>query len=1305
MEFPSWAEWAAGWLGGCKWPDVDIEAMRRLGDAWLRAADDVAALLPHLDEVLGQVSSHNTGDSSEAFAGRASELRESAARLEQLCRAMGTQFKDAATEIEYAQMMILATLAVVVVSIARLVTALWTGGITAVAVAARLAQQRMQITLIYRQLLQSLLRYAAVDFATGAGLSVAVQGVQAFQGNRDRIDLGKAAIEGFQEAMESIVQSLTQGALNRKGAPGTTGIADAGRMLLLRAAGNNAFSGATGGAAAAAVMGFITGEPVSLEDMARAGVSQSVIGTATGIRELITPFDAGPTPAAPSTGSPGSAGSPSDISGTAEPPSGPSGTAEPPSGLSGTASPAAVPGPGAAGSPAPHVPGPSGGADSTPAAQPPLPPAGAPTPQSDPTPAPSAGSVPSQSHPSASRESTTPSSTSPPTAVSSPVSGSVRHEGGGSMPDAPSRGRPDTGAPSTPEAPASPPGGNAGLGREDVVPSAADLTNALGGTNVPGTGHAASSPDPSAGSSGSSLPPGARVAESAQPATAAGGAPGGAAAPLAARDVGPGAHASREAERLPGTGPRVDLRVDLGGMHPEAARSSAAAVRKLAERYPVEGLRHFRAVNFDEDFAHIPGADTQSALAVTNGERRGIYLNRRQFADPAGVVARAARDEETGRTVPGGGTVEGIVHHEYGHQLAEGVLGDPALRAELDQAVSRTLRMRYDAGDFHDDPAIRTEVEWHLSTIGAADPHEMIAEAFTEFHNAERPRPLATAIGRLIDRHLSRDAASRPDGSTEPGTRELEEVHARDAFSSRPDDVDDFWVNVALEAFRVGDARATAALNHQWVRWEEGKAAERELIIAAGLDDLAAWREFKENWRAVPSHHPQWHEIRKGHEYVYAALKNHFGRTHDELYPPGEGARTAEGGDHAGSGARPAVAEPSSPGSGKHDLGRTLESSDALGYVKRAEEEAEAAARRGEFVPPLNDPEVPNDDRVVQRQIQRTIRHLRDSLTDAIDAAWAAGMEYVKKTQPDLHRSDVHFAGPAKDAAMRHAREKLAEWLAGNGPGLLDEGRGYRIRGGVQYDRRGREMDVPADERLPLHKRVGAVRADIVIERTVWDKRLVERWVPAHVFDMTVRTENDLKSRGRVKDRLGLSFFPQGISPTGYAPPNEYAAGRVAPPRTDAQWKALSEYVIDNLGRHVDNVVIRETREPLYRVDNRGPDQLKETGFVAKDIQDADLDQHLGAGNGAFVSTSRNPAMPWRGRYQYELDLEGGVDADRTVGSELYGGHQQEVAIPGGFPYKHVRRFRVMLNEEEVGNGGAAPEYGPWHDNPDYEPP
>ncbi|MGP3933589.1 WXG100-like domain-containing protein [Nonomuraea sp. KM88] len=1188
MEFPAWAEWAAGWLGGCKWPDVDLEAMRRLGDAWLRAADDIEALLPALDEALGQSMSHNKGDSSAAFSGRASELRESAARLEQLCRAMGTQFKDAATEIEYAQMMILATLAVVVVSIVRLVTALWAGGITAAAVAARLAQQRMRITLIYRQLLQAMVRYAAVDFATGAGLSMAVQGIQAFQGNRGRIDLGKAAMEGFQEAMESVVQSLTQGALNRRGTPGAAGIADAGRMLLLRSAGHSAFSGATGGAAAAAVMGFITGQPVSLEDMARAGVSQSVIGTATDIRELITPFDAGPAPAAPSTGSSGPAGSasgslPSPAGTAAEPPSGPPrGTglsAAPVSGVTGHAAPSADPS------------------------------SGAPARTAEPAPA-----------------------GSPPAAQQGPAHGS-----------------------------------------------------------------------PTASATASSAPA-ASPSAPAQPVTAAHDVPGAGAAPGAvARETGQQTYegevrreAERPAERLPGTG----LRVDLDGMHPEAARASAAAVRRLAERYPVEGFRHFRAVNFAEDFAHIPGADTQPAVAVTSGERRGVYINRRQFADPAGVVARAARDEETGRTVPGGGTVEGIVHHEYGHQLAEGLLGDPALRAELDRAVSRVLRMRYDAGDFHDDPAIRTEVEWHLSSIGAADPHEMIAEAFTEFHNAERPRPLATAIGRLIDRRLSRDAASRPGGPAESGTREREEVHARDAFSPRPNDADGFWVDVALEAFHIGEDRAAAARNHQWVRWEEGKASERELVIAAGLDDLAAWREFQENGRAVPPDHPRWRDIRKGHDYVYGTLRNHFGRTHEELYPEGEGARTAGEGDRAGSGARPSVAEPSSPGAGVVSL-----STDAAGHVRRAEEKAEAAARRGEFVSPLNDPALPNDHRLVQRQIQRTLRHLRDTLTDAVDAAWAAGMEHVKKARPDLHRSDVHFAGPAKDAAMTYAREELAEWFAGHGPGLLDGVWGYRVRGGVHYDRRGREVEVAADGRLPLHKRIGAVRADVVIERTVWDTRLGERWIPAHIMDMAVRTEDDIKQRGRVKDRLGLSLFPKGISPTGYAPPNEYAAGRVAPPRTDDQWKALSEYVITNLGHHVDNVVIRETREPLYRVDNRGPDQLKETGFLAKDIHDADLDQHLGAGNRAFVSTSRNPVMPWRGKYQYELDLEGGVDADRTVGSELYGGHQQEVAIPGGFPFKHVRRFRVMLNEEAVGNHLAEPEYGPWHDNPDYEPP
>ncbi|MEO3798440.1 toxin glutamine deamidase domain-containing protein [Nonomuraea sp. B1E8] len=848
MEFPAWAEWAAGWLGGCEWPDVDLEAMRRLGDAWLRAADDIKALLPALDEALGQVRSHNKGDSSEAFSSRATELRESAARLEQLCRAMGTQFKDAATEIEYAQMMILATLAVVVMSIVRLVTALWAGGITAAAVAARLAQQRMRITLIYRQLLQAMLRYAAVDFATGAGLSMAVQGIQAFQGNRDRIDLGKAAMEGFQEAMESVVQSLTQGAMNRRGAPGETGIADAGRMLLLRSAGHSAFSGATGGAAAAAVMGFITGQPVSLEDMARAGVSQSVIGTATGIRELVTPFDAGPTPTAPSTGPSGSAGSaPGSFPGLpgavgpasgpppspSGPPPSPSGTAEPPSGLPRVAGLAAAPVPGLPG--LPGVAGPaaapvSGAAGPAPAADPSLPPAAPPAATSDPAPVPSAGSEPVSSDPapvpadSASvpvgADAATPSS-----APAFPAPGLAGHEDRGPAPGAPAREPQGSSAFAAQPAPASASGPAAqassplDVGAPPPSPATTASAQTQGASSPATTGTPPAVHNTPAGPSSNSGGPGdvplggsggrqvrrpqsfggspaagatdggqVRRSQDAGTSPAATSRPGGgsgsidqvptleslarrldgsqAEAAPASGPVSPARLGSRAGEAVPAPGPNaVDVEVvggvvvDLGGLDAVPAERVREAVHDLARDYPAQ-FRTLEVVGVRDPAGHFPYDPNLLAYQDGAGGSSGLYLNASAINEHV-RTSGPSLEEETGWTVPGGGSPGGIVHHEFGEHLAERILEDAAMRAELNRVVSQVLGRPYDIAGTHDQ-ALVAAVEHGLSTYGANTPRDMIAEAFTEYRAMDRPRPLADAVGRFIDRHFSGESGAGP---------------------------------------------------------------------------------------------------------------------------------------------------------------------------------------------------------------------------------------------------------------------------------------------------------------------------------------------------------------------------------------------------------------------------------------------------------------------------------------------------------------------------------------------------------------
>ncbi|MEO3891808.1 toxin glutamine deamidase domain-containing protein [Nonomuraea sp. B5E05] len=889
MEFPAWAEWAAGWLGGCKWPDVDIEAMRRLGDAWLRAADDTKALLPALDEALGQVMSHNKGDSSEAFSSRATELRESAARLEQLCRAMGTQFKDAATEIEYAQMMILATLAVVVVSIVRLVTALWAGGITAAAVAARLAQQRMRITLIYRQLLQAMLRYAAVDFATGASLSVAVQGIQAFQGDRDRIDLGKAAMEGFQEAMESVVQSLTQGALNRRGAPGTAGIADAGRMLLLRSAGHSAFSGATGGAAAAAVMGFITGQPVSLEDMARAGVSQSVIGTATDIRELITPFDAGPTPTAPPAGSSGAAGSapgslpglPGSAGPASGPPPSPSGTAEHPSGPPGVAGPAAAPVsglPGVAGPAAAPVSGVTGPA---PAADPSLPPAAPAAATPDPTPVPSAGSAPVSSDSAPTSVTSAPVSSdpapipagsasvpvgadaaTPSSAPALPAPGLAGHEDGGPAPGAPAREPQGSSAGVAQPAPASASGPAAqessppDVGAPPPSPATTASAQTQGASSPATTGTPPAVHNTPAGPSSNSgsgsidqVPPLESLARRLDGSQAE-------AAP-ASGPVSPARPGSRAGEAVPAPGPNaVDVEVvggvvvDLGGLDAVPAERVREAVHDLARDYPAQ-FRTLEVVGVRDPAGHFPYDPNLLAYQDGAGGSSGLYLNASAINEHV-RTSGPSLEEETGWTVPGGGSPGGIVHHEFGEHLAERILEDAAMRAELNRVVSQVLGRPYDIAGTHDQ-ALVAAVEHGLSTYGATTPRDMIAEAFTEYRAMDRPRPLADAVGRFIDRHFSGESGAGPvvaRSMDAPAVAAPEMVHARRRSESGAGGRDikglrrlDERLHEAQQDLRRNDSaeQRAARLVH---KLERGRGPEQIAALVDAVRPRSEWMRF-----------------------------------------------------------------------------------------------------------------------------------------------------------------------------------------------------------------------------------------------------------------------------------------------------------------------------------------------------------------------------------------------------------------------------------------------------------------------------
>ncbi|MGW5418488.1 ADP-ribosyltransferase, partial [Actinomadura geliboluensis] len=202
---------------------------------------------------------------------------------------------------------------------------------------------------------------------------------------------------------------------------------------------------------------------------------------------------------------------------------------------------------------------------------------------------------------------------------------------------------------------------------------------------------------------------------------------------------------------------------------PAAVREVNNALQALSADYPstMQGLTHIGSEDFNQSLG--PGNDDVLAYATPESNDPGIYLNDDAFADNAQRAEDGADEEATGFTVPGGGSTEGVFTHEFGHHLGEQLLNDPQMLADLNQAVSNSLGIPYDATQPHD-PATQQRVENALSDYGSGDPHEMMAEAFTEYRLSENPRPLAQAIGQVMDRHLGANSGNTPAPDGTSGT-------------------------------------------------------------------------------------------------------------------------------------------------------------------------------------------------------------------------------------------------------------------------------------------------------------------------------------------------------------------------------------------------------------------------------------------------------------------------------------------------------------------------------------------------------
>ena len=206
----------------------------------------------------------------------------------------------------------------------------------------------------------------------------------------------------------------------------------------------------------------------------------------------------------------------------------------------------------------------------------------------------------------------------------------------------------------------------------------------------------------------------------------------------------------------------VDVNFTDRPIHPDYARLITEAMESLSSDYPsiFKGLDEIRAQNLPEMQARRPLADNRVIAFATPREvdppPQGIYLNQHWFADVELFNERGSRDEQRGSVVPKGGTPEGVFYHEFGHHIGRRILADPALRKEMEHALKEaTGEGAWDLSlpklGF---PKQKNIVINDLSDYGSTNPSEMLAEAFTEWKLSSNPRPLASAVGKVMDKHF-----------------------------------------------------------------------------------------------------------------------------------------------------------------------------------------------------------------------------------------------------------------------------------------------------------------------------------------------------------------------------------------------------------------------------------------------------------------------------------------------------------------------------------------------------------------------
>lgn len=274
IEIPGAVQWLVPVVVGTNWPEGDEDALRRLSDAWEQAAKAVEQATGAVHAAAWTAMSAMHGEAAEAFARYwerfVSGDEQFLVTVQQVAEQLAAGCDDAALNIEYTKLSIIAALVILAAQIAAMIAAAWaTFGASTAGVPIAEAATRITVQIAFRELIQQI----AVNLAINVGVDAAIQGLQFATGDRHSWDVGKTVDAGVSGVAAGLAGGGT--ALGSRAAGQTT---SSFGEAALRGAGEGAVSGAGGNA-----LGDLAhGDLPSLQSLGSGAASGGVAGSLGG---------------------------------------------------------------------------------------------------------------------------------------------------------------------------------------------------------------------------------------------------------------------------------------------------------------------------------------------------------------------------------------------------------------------------------------------------------------------------------------------------------------------------------------------------------------------------------------------------------------------------------------------------------------------------------------------------------------------------------------------------------------------------------------------------------------------------------------------------------------------------------------------------------------------------------------------------------------------------------------------------------------------------------------------------------------